>query len=192
MKNDEPLHKPRLSVFAAAAMPRDLEIISAAEALGWTIGFGGYDVIVGGAIGLMGVVARAAQSHGSHVTIVNLVQYQHEEQLPGATTVFVENEAARFAVMAMDSKPERLFVLPGGPGTLVEGMSAIFKAVYESGPPVVLVKVKDYLDGITHYFNRAVQAGMIKSERAHVLQEWKYGDGIYPGVPLKTQPPKIM
>ena len=160
-------------------MPSDASIIQAAETLGQEIGDCGFDLIYGGGtIGVMGAVAMAAHSAGACVEAVTLEKYRHEEQIADASLSAVETEAERFAKFTERENLSAFFVLPGGPGALREALQALEKAVYDNGPPVVLVEVSDYLYGIRHYFECALVAGLIKSTKADCLRTWRPGQTI--------------
>ena len=193
-----PTTRPLICVFAGSATPNDPVIPETAEALGKAIGEGGYDIICGGSIGVMGAVALAAHKAGAHVTTVILEKYAGEEQIAGATVLTVKTEAERFSQLTSYKNPVGLFVLPGSAGTLREAMQGLEKAIYEDGPSVILAKTADYLDGISHFFNHAMTAGLIKESRKGALREWVPGqsilevlDGNNPPVKAKSATPKI-
>lgn len=176
MKMDTPDHipvRPKITVFAGSGTPQDSQILLAAETLGQRLGEAGYDLIYGGGtMGVMGAVAAAAQKAGAQVTAVTLQKYAQEPQLDKAEVFVVEDESARFKLLTTHGNPVAFFVLPGGPGSLREALQGLEMAVYENGPPVILVQVDDYLDGISHYFNRAVESGLIKKGKEHCLKLW--------------------
>jgi len=171
-----PAKRPVITIFAGFGTPSDPVILQGAEALGAA----GYDIVYGGGglEGVMGTVARAAQAAGAGVTAVILEQYAHEEQLPGAAQVHVKTEQDRFAMLTTHGAPIAAFVLPGGPGTMREAMQALEKGVYEDGPPLILARVGDYLEGISQYFNAAVEAGLIRAEKADKLRRWQAGEDV--------------
>jgi predicted Rossmann-fold nucleotide-binding protein len=139
----------------------------------------------------MGAVAEAAQAAGANVTAVTIEKYAHEPQLGGVKIIPVKTEAARFNSFLAE-QPVALFVLPGGPGSLREAMQGLENAIYENGPPVILVKVGQYLKGIKQYFNQAVLGGMVKAEKKDCLKVWTVGTplkNVVQGSPAATSPP---
>lgn len=171
--------KPIITVFAGSAMPSDPKIREAARMLGEKIGAGGYDLIYGaGTQGLMGIVAKAAQDAGAHVTAVILKKYEHEKQLDNISRICVNTEQERFIELITHRQPVAHFALPGGAGTLREIMQSAERGVYEDGPPVILVEVGGYLDGIKDAFNRAVAGGLIRKEKCDKIKSWR------PSMPL--------
>ncbi len=166
-------HSKLICIFAGASTPSDPLIIENAIALGRMIAAEGYDLIYGGGMnGVMGACATAASEGGSRIHAVTLEKYSHEPQIEGANVQVVKNEAERFELLAISSRADALFALPGGPGTLREVMQALESAVYDNGAPVILVKTPPYLDGIKNYFDSAVSAKLIKPEKALSLREW--------------------
>jgi hypothetical protein len=171
--------RPVVALFAGSSTPKDPAVMAAAEAVGTALGRQGFDLVYGaGTQGVMGAVAKAAAAAGSHVTAVVLEKYAHEEQIAGATLLAVKTEQERFALLSSHGNPVASLVMPGGPGSLREALQGLEKAVYENGAPVVLVKAGPYLDGIRQYFDNAVAAGMIRSDRADKLRSMTPGDDL--------------
>ncbi len=163
--------KPTIALFAASRLPKDPDIIAAAEALGTALGKAGFDINYGaGTSGLMGKTALAAAAAAAQVNAFVLKRYQDEEQISGAHIVPVDTEQERFARMSTHQNPVAMIMLPGGPGTLREVLQGLEGAVYDQGPPVILVKVGTYLDGIKNYFDLSVAQGMISKEHEDKLQ----------------------
>jgi len=175
MKNTP--ERPVVAIFAGSSTPQDAKIMAAARDLGTKLGLAGYDITYGGGMqGVMGEVARAAHAAGAAVTAVVFSKYAHEEQLPGATIIPVETEQERFKAMTSHKNPVGFFALPGGPGTMREVMQGLELAVYDGGPPVILVKAGPYLDGLKASFDTAVAGGLIKPQMAGKLQLWSLED----------------
>lgn len=165
--------KPVMCVMAGSSDPADPLIKHIAEILGQRIGAEGYDIIYGGGTsGVMGCVATSARDAGANVRAITLEKYSHEPQIVGANISVVTTEAERFAAFAATENLAAFIALPGGPGSIREVMQALELAVYENGAPVILAQTADYLDGIEHYFQRALEAGMIKPEKANCLRTW--------------------
>lgn len=180
-----PVKKPSVTIFAGSSTPQDAAIMAAAVVLGTKLAQAGYDIVYGGGTqGVMGAVAAAALAAGAHVTAVVLAKYAHEEQLPGASLIFVETEQERFSAMTGPSNPAAFFALPGGPGTMREALQGLELAVYDGGPPVILVQVGNYLDGLKAAFDSALAGGLIKPRYADKMKLWS------PDLPLEAALPK--
>lgn len=170
--------RPKVCVFAGSSTPSDPAILEAARKLGTQLGEAGYDLVYGGGMdGVMGAVAAAAQKAGAAIMAITLEKYAHEPQFTGIQVSSVKTEAERFNSFLQQS-PVALFVLPGGPGSLREAIQGLENAVYENGPPVILVKVGQYLNGIKHYFNQAVLGGMVKPAHQDCLRTWLVGSPV--------------
>ncbi len=163
--------KPTIALFAASRLPKDADILTAAEGLGTALGKAGFSINYGaGTDGLMGKTALAAAAASAQVNAFVLKRYQNEEQIPGAHIIPVETEQERFARMSTYQNPVAMIMLPGGPGTLREALQGLEGAIYDQGPPVILIKVGNYLDGIKDYFDQAVAQGMIGKEHQAKLK----------------------
>lgn len=179
--------RPTVTVFAGSGTPNDPAIMNAARQLGATLGQAGYDIVYGGGDkGVMGETAQAAQEAGAHVTAIFPSIYAAEQQLPGAEVIHVATEQDRFQKLSTHNNPVAFFVLPGGPGALREAMQGLEKAVYEDGPPVILVQTGGYLDGIRHYFDHAVAAGFIKASKKDALKTWSATSDLSNVLPLRA------
>lgn len=164
---------PAVAVFAGSKDPTDSEILTAAAALGEKLAAAGYEIVYGGGTqGVMGAVARAALEKGGKVTAVVLDQYSHEPQFAGAAVINVATEQDRFRALSTHGNPVAAFALPGSAGSLREALQGLELAVYENGPPVVLVKVGAYLDGLKDAFDQSVAAGLTRADKKDRLRLW--------------------
>lgn len=162
-----------VAVFAGSKTPTDPAIIEAAEQLGRKLARAGYHITYGGGSnGVMGAVARAALQAGGKVTAVVVDQYKDEEQLEGAKIVHVASEQERFRTLATLGKPAAAFALPGSAGSMREIFQGLEAAVYENGPPVILVQVGKYFDGLKEAFDLSVAAGMTRADKQDRLKLW--------------------
>lgn len=162
---------PTITVFAGSRLPDDLQAIDAANELGEALGRAGIGIHYGaGTQGLMGQVAQAVARTGGRVFAYVLDRYKDEPQIAGAVCKTVTTEQERFTCMTTTLQPMAMIVLPGGPGAMREALQALEGAVYDQGPPVILIKTGPYLDGIKHYFDHAVKSGFVKREHEDKLK----------------------
>lgn len=160
-----------VSIFAGSRLPRDPAIIAAAEELGVSLARAGIGMNYGGGItGVMGKVAQAAVVAGGTVRAVDIDRYAGQEQIPGVEVILERNENTRFSTLCALNNPAALIMLPGGPGAAREAMAGIEQAVYDGGPPVFLLKVGGYLDGLQHYFDQSLAQGLIPDEHHDKLR----------------------
>jgi uncharacterized protein (TIGR00730 family) len=187
--------RPLICVFAGAHTPKDRRILKAARAVGKALGEEGFDVLYGGGSrGVMGEVTNAAHAAGAKVKAVLLERFAGDKEATPAEIVAVhETEFQRFPAFA-GQRPVAYVVLPGGSGTSREAWQGIEMAMYDDGPPVILVKVGKYNKGIKKDFRRDIKAGLIDAWHRNVLQEVKPGQPLGPALkkckkrPAERQP----
>lgn len=134
--------------------------------LGKRLGQEGFDLIFGGAdVGLMGVIARTAQNHGSRVTGVipksmadKGIAYQEANEL-----VISNNLRDRKEII--DLKSDAFIALPGGFGTMEEIMEIItLKQLQFHHKPIVFINTNSYYDNLIAQFETGYQENFAKKE----------------------------
>jgi uncharacterized protein (TIGR00730 family) len=103
-------------------------------ARGWAMVYGG------GAVGLMGVTARAALAGGAHVTGVIPDRLVDREVALHEVTELIRTTTMRERKQLMDDRSDAFLILPGGIGTLEElvEMVSLRQLGYHDRPIVVL------------------------------------------------------
>jgi uncharacterized protein (TIGR00730 family) len=101
---------------------------------GWTMVYGG------GAVGLMGVTARAALAGGAHVTGVIPDKLVDREVALRDISELIHTRTMRERKQLMDDRSDAFLILPGGIGTLEEliEMVSLRQLGYHDRPIVVL------------------------------------------------------
>jgi uncharacterized protein (TIGR00730 family) len=101
---------------------------------GWAMVYGG------GAVGLMGVTARAALAGGAHVTGVIPDKLIDREVALHEVTELIRTATMRERKQLMDDRSDAFLILPGGIGTLEEliEMVSLRQLGYHDRPIVVL------------------------------------------------------
>lgn len=133
-----------LCVFCGASTPPDNRFLEAAGSLGRTLAQEGIELVYGGgALGLMGTIARATRDAGGKVTgIIPTFLTKLEEKLQGITET-IEVETMHQRKRLMFERSDAFIVLPGGMGTLDETVEMITWAQLQlHRKPILLV---DYL-----------------------------------------------
>ncbi|WP_432797948.1 TIGR00730 family Rossman fold protein [Poriferisphaera sp. WC338] len=142
------IHKKKICVFCSAS-DRVADIYKdAARELGRLIGEGGHTLVWGGGkVGLMGEVARSAQSAGADLYGVIPESMQDIEIAYHDADELVVTQTMRERKGLMDAKSDAFIVLPGGIGTLEE-LSEIMVLRYLKyhDRPIVLVNVQGFYD----------------------------------------------
>ena len=134
----------------------------AAEAVGRALARQGRRLIYGsGDWGLMGVLAKAVQAEGGHVTGVNVKQFQ---DVP--STVVCDEYAVADTMqdrkVALIARADACIAIPGGMGTLDELTEMYVQAqigVFDK--PFGLLNVDHYFDGFLMQLRRANQDGFV-------------------------------
>ena len=133
----------------------------AAEKFGSSVAQEKWRLVYGaGAIGLMGIAARAAKAAGGtvfgvipgHLTELEIV-YRDIDSL-----VVTETMHERKKVMFMNS--DAIVALPGGAGTLDELFEALtWRQLGLHGKPIFLLNIENYWDGVLSLLNDVVRGG---------------------------------
>lgn len=143
-----------ICVFASA---RDVDPVhqDAADRLGRLIGGRGDTLVYGGgAIGLMGVVARAVHAEGGRVVgviphgmVTREIAYREADEL-------VVTQTMRVRKQIMDRRSDAFVALPGGFGTLEELLEAItLRQLAMHDKPIVILNVGGYYDPLLSLFD---------------------------------------
>ena len=156
----------RVCVFCGSAAGARPEYAAAAEALGRAIAARGLGLVFGGgAVGLMGIVSRAALAAGAPVTGIiphGLVMREAgNRDLPDLRVVASMHE--RKAMMAEMS--DGFVVLPGGYGTLEEVVEALtWLQLGIHGKGVVFIDTLGYWQKQMAMLDHMVAEGLLKPE----------------------------
>lgn len=126
-----------------------------AEALGRQLAARDHALVYGGgAVGLMGVLARAAHDAGGHVTGVIPSKLQNREGIAYDADELIVTETMRERKRIMFSKSNAFIVLPGGFGTLEEFMEVLtLKQLGYHDHPIALLNVDGFFDTLLSFFN---------------------------------------
>lgn len=127
-----------------------------ADALGQEIARRGHRLVYGGgAVGLMGVLAKAANDGGSEVTGVIPAKLQDREGIAYEADELVVTETMRKRKGIMFERAEAFVVLPGGYGTLEEFMEVLtLKQLGYHDYPIVLLNVDGFFDTLLDFFEQ--------------------------------------
>jgi uncharacterized protein (TIGR00730 family) len=138
----------------------------AARAFGQMLGENGYRLVFGGgAVGLMGEVARAARAAGAPVIgILPAFLRSIEPPLKSAEELIVtpdlQQRKARMLALA-----DAFVILPGGLGTLDEYFEVITTTQLRvHAKPIIVVNVDGYFDPLKSLLDRVVEQGFARME----------------------------
>lgn len=165
-------------MYCASRVGDDPAYADVAAAVGTRIGeLGGDLVFGGGSIGLMGVVADAALSGGSHVIGVITEQLRDKEIAHEGSTELriVPDMPAR--KQQMYDAADAFCTLPGGIGTMEEFFEVLTWGYLGLHPkPMALVNVSGYYDPLLTFLDQAIEHGMCKPVVKELLVVGKDAD----------------
>lgn len=154
-----------ICVFCGARMGNDPRYAAAAQATGELIARNGWRLVYGaGDVGLMGVVAEAAQSAGaSAMGVIPQHLMQREKGRTRLTTMVVtENMHERKKVMFMNS--DAIVVLPGGAGSLDEFFEVLtWRQIGLHEKPIFLLNEAGYWDPLARLMDHVVAEGFAEA-----------------------------
>jgi len=161
----------RLCVFSGSSSGRRPAYAAAARALGGALASRGIGVVYGGAsVGLMGVLADAAQAGGGEVIGV-MPQSLMDKEIghPGLSDLRVVGSMhERKALMAELS--DGFIALPGGAGTLEELFEVwTWAQLGHHRKPCALYNVDGYYDGLAEFLDRTVDEQFVKPVHREML-----------------------
>lgn len=134
--------------------------------LGKRLGQEGFDLIFGGAdVGLMGIIARAAQNHGANVTgvipksmVEKGITYQKADEL-------IVSNNLRDRKEIIESRSDAFIALPGGFGTMEEIMEILtLKQLQLHNKPIIFINTNSYYDNLIAQFETGYQENFAKKE----------------------------
>lgn len=161
-------HGRRICVFCGSASGKDAAYAEAARELGRLIGERGHTLVFGGgAVGLMGEVARAARGAGA--TIIGILPAflrGLEPPLKSAEELIItpdlQQRKSRMLALA-----DAFVILPGGLGTLDEYFEVITTTQLRvHAKPIILVDVANYYAPLKELLDRVVAQGFARAEIA--------------------------
>jgi uncharacterized protein (TIGR00730 family) len=161
-----------ICVFCGSSPGRDPAFARAARETGQRIAEQGWSLVFGGgALGLMGEVARAARDHGANVTGILPDFLRHlEPPLTQGETVQIVPDLYRRKQQMIDSA-SGFIVLPGGLGTLDEFFEVVTSAqLAVHTKPVVLLNTNGYYRPLIALTEHIVREGFAKPDAAELYR----------------------
>ncbi len=147
-----------ITVYCASSEAISPHFRKAAEQLGRRLATEGLTLVYGGgAVGLMGALARTMQAAGGRVVGVMTERLIRAEQLHRGCdeTIVVQTMRERKAIMG--ERGEAVLVLPGGVGTIEEFFEILVgRLVGEHAKPIALVNIDGYFDPLLAMLDHVV------------------------------------
>lgn len=151
-------------VYCGSGNGHDEAYVDAARRLGRAMAEAGIGLVYGGgAIGLMGTVARAVLDHGGHVTgiIPDFLQAKERLIADAQETIIVPDMHTRKKMMF--DKADAFVALPGGIGTLEELVEQLTWAqLGRHTKPILMADVKNFWKPLLVLLEHMREAGFIR------------------------------
>jgi uncharacterized protein (TIGR00730 family) len=153
--------RKRICVFCSSSNAVDPAFLAAAADMGRSIAQRGYALVYGGgALGLMGAMARAVHAHGG-IVIGYIPEFMHA--WPGVAYTqadeLVLTRDMRERQALMEERADAFVVLPGGFGTLEELFEMLtFKQLERHTKPIVIVNTCGFYDHLLRLLEHIVAA----------------------------------
>lgn len=159
-------YKPAICVFCGSSPGNDRVYAKTARELGRHIGEGGYRLIFGGgAVGLMGEVARAARSAGAPIIGILPAFLRGVEPPLKSTEELVITPDLQQRKSRMLTLADAFVILPGGLGTLDEFFEVVTGTQLKvHSKPVIVVDVAGYFAPLRALLDQVVAHGFARQE----------------------------
>lgn len=137
-----------------------------AARLGQALARRGHTLVYGGgAVGLMGVLARAAHAAGGHVVgVIPETLKAREGVAYDAADEMIVTETMSERKRIMFSQADAFVVLPGGIGTLEEFFEVLtLRALGYHDRPIALVSPDGFYDDLVAFLDRLGREGLVRA-----------------------------
>ena len=155
-----------IAVYCASAAAAEQRYGEVAARLGQSMARRGHRLVYGGgAVGLMGVVARAVHGAGGYVFGVIPASLRAREGMAyEVADELIVTETMGERKRLMFTRADAFVVLPGGIGTLEEFFEVLtLRALGYHDRPIVLVSSDGFFDDLVAFLDRLAREGMIRS-----------------------------
>lgn len=156
-----------ICVYGAASPSIAPIFIERGEALGAALASRGHTLVFGaGALGLMGAVARGAQTENGHIIGVVPRFFEHDaaETLFTACDDYIQTETMRERKKIMEEKANAFIITPGGIGTFEEFLEILtLRQLCRHEKPIAIFNVDGYYDTLLAFLDEAIDKGFLKA-----------------------------
>ncbi len=160
-----------LCVFCSASQDIDPTFESLAREVGLGIGQRGWSLVSGGgAISMMGALARAARESGAHTTGVIPQALVHVEITDHDADELIVTGDMRERKAIMDDRADAFLALPGGLGTLEELLEIwVANTLGMHSKPVVVLDPDGLFNPLKEQIQSLVDQGFLRRSAAQAL-----------------------
>jgi len=155
-----------ICVYASSSCAVDAKYKRAARELGKLMGENGFSLVFGGgAVGLMGELAKSLNAQNGHVVGVIPKALNIDGIAYPECDDLIVTETLRERKAVMDEKSDAFIALPGGFGTLEEILEIItLKQLKYHNKPVVIINTGGFYDALIRQFGRIVDEMFARKE----------------------------
>lgn len=137
------------------------------EALGRTMVRRGHSLVFGGgALGLMGAVARGVRAEGGRIIGVVPRFFEHDaaETLYTDCDEYIGTDTMRERKHIMEDKADAFIITPGGIGTFEEFLEILtLRQLCRHEKPIAIFNVAGYYDTLLAFLREAIEKGFLKA-----------------------------
>jgi uncharacterized protein (TIGR00730 family) len=175
---------PSVCVFCGARPGNDTAYVTAAEAVGQALAHNKWRLVYGaGDVGLMGTVARAAQTAGAETFGVIPTHLMKAEvgKTDLSSFVVTENMHERKKVMFMNC--DAIVVLPGGAGSLDEFFEVLtWRQLQLHQKPIFLLNTNGFWDPLLTLIQHVIDNGFADSSLRELIRVVPTPDALVDGL----------
>lgn len=168
--------RPTITVYCASARGLDPIFLEAARHFGEAIGRSGMNLVYGGGgIGLMGEIARTAQTSGAHVTGIITEQFLSLEQGWDGCDELVVVDSMRERKRQLEERGDGFAILAGGLGTWEEFFETLVgRVIGRHSKPIGLLNTRGFAEPLWQLISHGVDHGFVRSAARDLL--WMESD----------------
>ncbi len=137
------------------------------EALGRAMVRRGHALVFGGgALGLMGAVARGVRSEGGHIigVVPRFFEQDAAETLYTDCDEYIGTDTMRERKHIMEDKADAFIITPGGIGTFEEFLEILtLRQLCRHEKPIAIFNVAGYYDTLLAFMREAIDKGFLKA-----------------------------
>ena len=161
----------KICIYGASSNAIDKSFLNAGEALGVAIANGGHSVIFGGgAAGLMGAVARGANSAGGEIIGICPSFFNVDGALFSDCTDMIYTETMRERKKLLEEMSDAFIITPGGIGTFDEFFEIYtLRQLGVHKKPIAILNTNGYYDSLIDMLNDAIDKSFMPSTNMQLL-----------------------
>ncbi|MEO1235823.1 MAG: TIGR00730 family Rossman fold protein [Planctomycetota bacterium] len=153
-----------VAVYCSSSAASESAFGDLGDAVGHALARRGHTLVYGGgAVGLMGRVARAVHAEGGHVIGVIPEAMKTVEVAYHAADELIVTQTMRERKHIMDERADAFLILPGGFGTLEELAEVVTHRYLKfHDKPIVILNADGFYDHLLGLFEHFIETGMAK------------------------------